>query len=92
MKAYMLSVGLEHLQSGIEFECTGNLSFARETPTIFIAWSLQPFTAVWYRADCDAIRIQAQFADLPTATQLPWTDAMIREQVTKNQKAADILR
>lgn len=93
MKVWQLAVGLEHLQTGIEFICEGNLSFVKDTPTIMLAWSYKPFKSCWRVVEThQPIVVDAYLSDAPTGIEWPWTDFMIREQVLKNQKAADILR
>lgn len=47
MQAYVMFLGLEHLQSGIEFEASGSISFEIESPTIFKVWSWHPFHTTW---------------------------------------------
>lgn len=44
---YTLTVGIEHLRTGVEFDAKGNLTFHYETPTMFVVASLQPFNIYW---------------------------------------------
>lgn len=63
---YVIAIGIEHLRTGIEFECNGNLTFHYNTPTMFMACSLQPFSVWW---PVKRIRLQAQYErgyELPT--------------------------
>lgn len=88
MALYVLPVGLEHLQSGIEF--TGPVSFEKDGPTTFKVWSLQPFLGIWtVITDCGHTETRRLHAveDVwfePSAT--PMTMGLIREQVERNYR------
>lgn len=45
---YIIQVGIEHLRTGIEFDSSGGaITIHYQTPTLFMACSLQPFTVYW---------------------------------------------
>lgn len=90
---YTLLVGLEHLQSGMEFspvegEPFTGVVFEMESPTTFRVWSLQPFRSVWHVADLGKLTQVAQKDPGYNPPTTPWTSNMVREQVEKN----DVLR
>lgn len=55
---YVIAVGIEHLRTGIEFESHGSITFHYNTPTMFMACSLQPFNVYW---PVKELRLQAQY-------------------------------
>lgn len=81
---YILSVGLEHLQTGVEFRSpsSSGISFHADGPTTFKAWSLQPFYARWHRAGFDALTMDS-YQD-SWEPPLPETIYMIRARVERN--------
>jgi len=68
---YTLTVGLEHLMHGAEFDAIGNLSFWKDGPSTFIVSSFQPFSVYWTqtRDDQDPVRTKRTRMD---AIQSPY--------------------
>lgn len=87
---YTLLVGLEHLQSNVEFEATGNIVFQVESPTVFKVWSLQPFKSIWtVIGDCGHTEKRTmQAIEDPTfePRTLPDTMNAIRDKVRRNKR------
>ena len=83
---HLITVGLEHLQTGVEFqnEQGVSISFHADGPTTFIAASLQPFQAIWRRADFRHPVILHSRLDENWRMPLPDTSHMIRERVERN--------
>lgn len=86
---YTLPVGLEHLQTGIEFApesgkenlFTG-IVLQADGPTTFTAWSIQPFQGIWRLAD-KTLRLSA-YHNPSFNPGTPETTSMVRERVERN--------
>lgn len=79
----ILNVGLEHLQSGLEFDNLAPICFEQDGPTTFVVWSLQPFKAKWTLADRkEPIVLQSCVMDYNPP--MPDTMNLVREKVERN--------
>lgn len=84
---HMISVGLEHFQTGLEIQADGNVVVERDGPTTFVLLSLQPFKTFWRRINSntgDQDRLEMFSVEVKREFATPWTTTLIRERIEHN--------
>lgn len=94
---WVLPLGLEHLQTGIEFlpvddkTTFSGVCIHADSPTIFRAWSHHPFKTTWHVAGERKLTLLASHCNEWTPP-MPETSDMIRARVRSNNRLQQPMR